>query len=155
MATFIGEYNCKIDEKGRLLLPMAFKKQMSSAANDTFVVKKDIYEKCLSLYSFDEWERQVSIIRQNLNPYNREHNAFLRGFYKGTAEVTLDNSNRILIPKRLLQEADIDKEIVKKYSIKDYPCFIFLDDKENEIHREYGEIEKEKLIEIINTYKDK
>ncbi len=112
MATFIGEYNCKIDEKGRLLLPMAFKKQMPQAANDTFVIKQDIYEKCLVLYSFDEWERQVNIIRQNLNPYNREHNAFLRGFYKGTAEITLDNANRLLIPKRLLQDVEIDKEIV-------------------------------------------
>ena len=112
MATFIGEYSCKIDEKGRLLLPMAFKKQMPAAANDTFVIKKDIYEKCLVLYSLDEWDRQVTIIRQNLNPYNREHNALLRSFYKGTAEVALDNANRLLVPKRLLQEADVDKDVV-------------------------------------------
>lgn len=52
-------------------------------------------------------------------------------------------------------DADTEKELVKKYSIKDYPCFIFLDDNENEIRREYGEIEKEKLIEIINTCKEK
>jgi MraZ protein len=112
MATFIGEYNCKIDEKGRLLLPMAFKKQMPAAANDTFVVKRDVYENCLVLFSNDEWERQLNIIRQKLNPYNREDMAFLRGLYKGTAEVALDNANRLLIPKRLLQEAGIDKEVV-------------------------------------------
>lgn len=112
MATFIGEYSCKIDEKGRLLLPMAFKKQMPGEAKDTFIVKKDIYEACLTLYSLDEWQRQVELIRKNLNPYNREHNAFLRGFYKGTAEVELDNANRLLVPKRLLSEAEIDKEVI-------------------------------------------
>lgn len=112
MATFIGDYTCKFDDKARVMLPSAFKKQMPAEARDTFVVKKDIYENCLVLFPLDEWERQVSLIRQNLNPYNKEHNAFLRGFYKGTAEVTLDTTNRLLIPKRLLDEAGIDKEAI-------------------------------------------
>jgi MraZ protein len=42
MATFIGDYPCKVDAKGRIILPMAFKKQMPSAAQDHFVVRKDI-----------------------------------------------------------------------------------------------------------------
>ena len=112
MATFIGDYTCKFDEKARVMLPSAFKKQMPSEARDTFVVKKDIYENCLVLYPLDEWERQVELIRQNLNPYNKEHNAFLRGFYKGTAEIALDTANRLLVPKRLLEEAGIDKDAV-------------------------------------------
>ncbi len=112
MATFIGDYTCKIDEKGRVTLPSAFKKALSSEARDTFVVKKDIYEKCLVLFPMDEWEKQVETIRANLNPYNREHSTFLRGFYKGTAEVVLDAANRLLIPKRLLDEAKINKEAI-------------------------------------------
>jgi len=51
-------------------------------------------------------------------------------------------------------DVDQEKELVEKYSITDYPCFIFLDKNEKEIHREYGEIEKKKLIEIINKYKN-
>ena len=112
MATFIGDYTCKLDEKGRVMLPVAFKKQLTADARDVFVVKKDIYEKCLVLFPLDEWERQVELIRANLNPYNKEHNAFLRGFNKGTAEVALDATNRLLIPKRLLDEAGIAKEAV-------------------------------------------
>ena len=112
MATFIGDYTCKIDEKGRVTLPSAFKKALAPEARDTFVVKKDIYEKCLVLFPLDEWERQVETIRSNLNPYNKEHSTFLRGFYKGTAEVMLDAANRLLIPKRLLEEAKINKEAI-------------------------------------------
>jgi MraZ protein len=112
MTTFIGDYNCKSDDKGRVMLPGAFKKALSVEARNTFVVKKDIYEKCLVLYPLDEWNRQVEIMRANLNPYNKEHNTFLRMFYKGTAEIELDASNRLLIPKRLLDEADIIKEAV-------------------------------------------
>ena len=54
----------------------------------------------------------MALIRANLNPYNKEHNTFLRGFYKGTAEVVLDSTNRLLIPKRLLEETGIAKESV-------------------------------------------
>jgi len=97
MTTFIGDYTAKVDAKGRIVLPSAFKKQLDPAANERFVVKKDVFEKCLVLFPMDEWERQVAIIRSKLNPYNKEHNRFLRGFYKVTAELALDSNNRILI----------------------------------------------------------
>jgi len=113
MTTFIGDYPCKLDVKGRLMFPAAFKKQMSSSSEpDKFVVKKDIYEKCLIVYPMDEWDRQMNIIRSKINPYNKEHNRFLREFSRGVAEVVIDNANRLLIPKRLLDLVGIEKEIV-------------------------------------------
>lgn len=107
MTTFIGDYPCKTDSKGRIMLPSAFKKQMGGTVQDRFVVKKDIFEKCLVLYPMDEWERQVKMLRSRINPYNRDHNKFLREFYKGTAEIILDANNRMLVPRRLLEWAGI------------------------------------------------
>ena len=52
-------------------------------------------------------------------------------------------------------DVDEEKEFTKNYLIKDYPCFIFLDKQGNEIHREYGEIEKEALLKIIDQFKNK
>ncbi len=112
MTTFIGDYTCKPDSKGRVLVPSAFLKQMAQGAQERFVIKKDIFENCLVLYPMDEWESQGKIIREKTNPYNREHSHFLRQFFKGTAEVLLDSNNRILIPKRLLDEIDADKELI-------------------------------------------
>jgi MraZ protein len=112
MATFIGDYPCKVDAKGRIILPMAFKKQMPSAAQDHFVVRKDIFENCLVLYAIDDWNRQLEKIRKRINPYNREHNMFLRNFFKGTAELSLDNNNRMLIPKRLFDLIGADRDVV-------------------------------------------
>jgi len=111
MASFVGDYTGKIDTKGRVSLPSALKKQMESSVADKFVAKKDIYEKCVILYTNEEWERQNEIIRSKLNPYNREHNKFLREFYRGTVEINLDANNRLLIPARLLEYAEIDKDI--------------------------------------------
>ncbi len=112
MITFIGDYNGKLDAKGRITLPSAFKKQLKERIQDGFVLKRDIFEKCLILYPMMEWERQNQIIRKKTNPYNREHNQFLRMFYSGTAEVQLDGNSRILIPKRLKDYAEINTEIV-------------------------------------------
>lgn len=119
MITFIGDYTCKLDNKGRALLPSAFIKQMAQmpfagkgGLQDRFVIKKDIFETCLLLFPMDEWQRQNEILRNNTNPFNREHNKFLRGFFKGIAELSLDANNRLLIPKRLLDEINAGREIV-------------------------------------------
>jgi MraZ protein len=112
MATFIGDYACKVDAKGRIILPAAFKKQMPAGAPDHYVVRKDIFETCLVLYPIDDWNSQIDKIRRRINPYNREHNVFLRNFFKGTAELILDNNNRLLVPKRLLDLAGISRDVV-------------------------------------------
>ena len=112
MATFIGDYTCKADVKGRIILPMAFKKQMPADARDHFVVRKDIFENCLVLYSIEDWNRQLEKIRKRINPYNREHNKFLRNFFKGTAELLLDSNNRMLIPRRLMDLIGADRDVV-------------------------------------------
>jgi thiol-disulfide isomerase/thioredoxin len=49
---------------------------------------------------------------------------------------------------------DKDKDFVNKLNITAMPTFIFLDKEKNEILRLTGEVEKNKLIEIINEHKD-
>lgn len=112
MITFTGDFTCRLDEKGRVLLPSAFIKQMAACMQEKFVLKKDLFDPCLVLYPMNEWEKQTLILRQNTNPYKREDTLFLRGFFKGMAEVILDSSNRLLLPKRLLDEIGADREIV-------------------------------------------
>lgn len=112
MITFIGDYNIRIDAKGRLSFPAAFKKQLGEAVPAGFVLKRDVFERCLNLYPMEEWDRQNRMIRAKTNPYNKEHARFLRMFYSGTAELSLDNSGRILIPKRLLDYGEITDEVV-------------------------------------------
>ena len=91
MANFIGDYNCKVDAKGRILFPAGLKKQLDADGN-CFVIKKDLFEQCLVMYTSKEWERQNEIIRSQINPFNKD--------------------GRLLLPKRLLDEAGIDKDIV-------------------------------------------
>ena len=112
MISFIGDYNCRLDSKGRITLPSAFKRQMAEDMQDGFVLKRDVFEKCLILYPMKEWDRQNQLIRSKTNPYNKEHASFLRMFFSGTAEVLPDTNNRILLPKRLLEYAGIEGEAI-------------------------------------------
>lgn len=111
MTTFIGEHTAKVDIKGRMVFPSSFKKQNQTTDADRYVLKRDIYEECLVLYTMEEWQTQTELIRSKINPFNKKHARFLRGFFRGTAEITLDNNSRMLIPKSLLEAAKIEKEV--------------------------------------------
>ena len=109
---FVGEYNCKLDSRGRTIFPSALKRQLPAEHQQHFVLKRDIYEKCLLLYPMKEWNDQVEKLKSKINPYNKKHAAFLREYYRGTAEIILDTNNRILFPKRLLEYIAAKKELV-------------------------------------------
>ena len=110
---FVGEYNSKLDNKCRVIFPSQLKRQVPDEEQAAaFVLKRDIYEKCLVLYPMSEWNRQTGLLKKRLNPFNRKHAEFLREFYRGTAEVYLDNNSRFLIPKVLLDYIGGEKELV-------------------------------------------
>ncbi|MEA1873914.1 MAG: division/cell wall cluster transcriptional repressor MraZ [Bacteroidota bacterium] len=109
---FVGEHIVKLDARGRGLFPAVLKRQMKGSEDKGFVLKRDIFEKCLVLYPMAEWDRENSILQKRLNPYNKEHAVFMRQFYRGTAELFLDANNRLLLPKRLITEIDAEKDLV-------------------------------------------
>jgi MraZ protein len=109
---FVGEHICRLDNKGRTVFPAALKRQMPAEQQQQFVLKRDIYQKCLLLYPILEWQNQTKMLKKRLNPFNKKHADFLREFYRGTAELYLDSSGRLLIPKRLLDDIECDKDLV-------------------------------------------
>ncbi|MDI3496228.1 MAG: thioredoxin 1 [Patescibacteria group bacterium] len=51
---------------------------------------------------------------------------------------------------------DVAKDMVEKYNINEVlPTFVFLDKNDKEFLRLQGEVEKKKIIEIINKNKEK
>ena len=111
MNTLIGTYECKVDAKGRLMLPVAFKKQLSSVMDKGFVLKRAVFQPCLELYPMQEWETMMQNINK-LNRFKKKNNDFIRRFTAGVKSVDLDVSGRLLIPKDLVGFASITKEIV-------------------------------------------
>ena len=111
MQHLIGTYECKADTKGRILMPIAIKKQLSSVITNGFVLKRSVFNSCLELYPLKEWILLMEKIN-SLNRFNKKNNDFIRRFTAGVKTVEMDISGRLLIPKDLVKHAQIGKEIV-------------------------------------------
>ena len=111
MQHFIGTYECKADAKGRIMLPVALKKQLAENLNDGFVLKRAVFNACLELYPLKQWEALMEKVNQ-LNRFNKKNNDFIRRFTAGVRLVEIDTTGRLLIPKDLVQHAGIQKETV-------------------------------------------
>ncbi|MDR2292756.1 MAG: cell division/cell wall cluster transcriptional repressor MraZ [Prevotellaceae bacterium] len=112
MALFIGEYKSKIDAKGRIVFPAAFKTELFLHSEKRLVVQKDFYQKCLSMYTIEAWTILVNEIKSKLNLQNREQAEFWRTFMSNRAEVMPDEiSGRIIIPRRLLEMIEATGEV--------------------------------------------
>jgi MraZ protein len=117
MIFFTGEYDCKIDAKGRLMLPIAFRRQMGEVEAYSFVVRKDLLEDYLELFTLEEWERQMKLFMSSIENNTLDNRVGLRQFKMGIAEVECDPTGRLLIPRRLLSQVVIKDEALLSGSI--------------------------------------
>jgi len=106
-----GTYDCKVDAKGRLMMPAAIKKQLSAILQDGFVLRRSVFQKCLELYPMAEWQALMKKMNK-LNKFKKKNNDFIRRFTAGAKMVDVDVNGRLLIPKDLTVFADISKNIV-------------------------------------------
>ncbi|MFN4761527.1 division/cell wall cluster transcriptional repressor MraZ [Gillisia sp. Q332] len=116
MVNLIGTYECKVDAKGRLMVPSALKKQLSPLLQDGFVLKRSVFQPCLELYPMEEWNKLMQKVN-GLNRFKKKNNDFIRRFTAGVKTVEVDANGRLLIPKDLVGFAEIDKEIVLSSAI--------------------------------------
>ncbi len=111
MDAIIGTYECKVDAKGRLLLPAPFKKQLAADLQDGFVLKRSVFQPCLELYPMAEWNLMMQKINK-LNRFVKKNNDFIRRFTAGVKTVEIDNLGRLLVAKDLMTFASISKDVV-------------------------------------------
>jgi MraZ protein len=107
---YIGEFECKLDEKGRVVVPAGLKRQLPKDAVGKLVLNRG-FEKCLTLYTRKDWNEELNNL-SSLNHFNKKHRMFIRQFSNGATEVNLDTASRILIPKKLSEYAEIQNEAV-------------------------------------------
>jgi len=115
LKTLIGTYECKVDAKGRLMLPTSLKKQFGSL-EEGFVLKRSVFQPCLELFPMSEWNKMMLKINK-LNRFVKKNNDFIRRFTAGVKIVEIDVTGRLLIPKDLVVFAQIDKDIVLNSAI--------------------------------------
>lgn len=108
---FLGNIEAKTDTKGRVFLPVAFRKVLTGIGETNIVMRKDVFQKCLVLYPENVWNSQMDSLREKLNRWDKNEQTLFRQFVSQAEIITLDASGRFLIPKKYMQMANIDQAV--------------------------------------------
>ncbi len=110
LAEFIGEYHCKIDGKGRIMLPSKLRAQIPENSGLNMVVNRS-FEKCLALFTKGDWTKETEKLK-DLNEFHPKARKFIRQFRAGATLIQVDGASRINLPKNLIEYAELTGDIV-------------------------------------------
>lgn len=99
---FIGEYQYKVDEKGRVPLPPRFRRELKEGV----VLSKGMGEKCIAVYPVREWKKLADkLAEKTVTPANlRKLN---RALFGSAFSAAFDGQGRIKLPDTLRAYAEI------------------------------------------------
>ena len=103
---FFGEFQYKIDEKGRVPIPPKFRSELKEG-----VVLTQGVEKCIVAYTLSEWKKVAatlttgSVTRSKLRKLNR-------AIFATAFSLNIDGQGRIALPIPLREYAGIEDEVV-------------------------------------------
>lgn len=108
MKGLVGEFEVKLDAKGRFLFPSGLRKQLPMESQNDFMLNKG-FEECLTLYPIFEWDK-ISEKLSKMNLFKPKNRMFYRLFHQGAKAVTLDSAGRVLIPTAHAERVGLNQE---------------------------------------------
>jgi len=102
---FIGEYSYTIDEKGRIALPVKFRRKLA----DGIVVTRGL-DSCLFAYSLDEWKKIANQLG-SLPATQKNARAYARLMLAGAMDLVPDKQGRIVLPGYLREYAGLKNNV--------------------------------------------
>jgi len=108
----VGHFTCKLDSKGRLMLPSEFKEQLGSQVEEGFVLRPGLHVACLELYTRKDWDEVQGQLRAAFSQFQAKQEAVLRKYNAGARFAKLDASGRLQIPKDLIEKGFLVKDII-------------------------------------------
>jgi MraZ protein len=110
MSFLTGEFECKLDNKGRMMVPAGLRKKLPEAETEGLVINRG-FKKYLVIYTKTEWDKKLAELSK-LNEYENKNIEFIRYFTRGATELILDAAGRVNLPQPLLDYAGIKGDVV-------------------------------------------
>lgn len=110
MSYLTGEFECKLDNKGRMMIPAGLKKKLPTAESEGLVINRG-FKEYLVIYTKKEWDKKLDELNK-LNQYESKNIEFIRYFTRGATELSVDSVGRVNLPQSLLDYAGISGEVV-------------------------------------------
>jgi len=103
---FLGTYEPRLDEKGRLILPAKYRDELEAG-----LVLTRGQERCLYVFPMAEFERIAQQLRSA--PVNsKQSRDYLRLFLSGATDEVPDKQGRVTIPPGLRRYANLGRDVV-------------------------------------------
>ena len=106
MNLLTGEYNNTLDEKGRVSFPV----KLRTAVNQNVLMVTKGLDRCLWLFTLEEWESFASKIMANASMMKKKNLDVIRHFIAPAQQVEFDKTGRLSIPQSLREYASLSKE---------------------------------------------
>jgi MraZ protein len=98
---FLGEYEYKVDNKGRLPLPPKFRQELMGE----LVLTKGL-EKCIVIYPAEEWHKVADTLSAKALPSSKVR-TMSRAMFGTAFSLTLDGQGRVALPATLRSRVEI------------------------------------------------
>ena len=102
---FLGEYQPRLDEKGRLILPAKFRARLAAG-----LVLARGQERCLYVFPVPEFQRRYEAMRTAPLP-GKQARDYMRLFLSSAHDDVPDRQGRIAIPAGLRAYAGLDRDV--------------------------------------------
>ncbi len=103
---FLGEFEYRIDEKGRVPIPPKFRRELKDG-----VILAPGVEKCITAYPVSEWKKLATTLTSaSLSPSKLRR--LNRALFAAAFILNIDKQNRIALPAPLRQHAGIETEVI-------------------------------------------
>lgn len=112
---FRGTYEQKIDDKGRVNVPVKFREFLRGGEDERLFITNSRLQKvpCLDVYPYSAWQRLEERLRGRSADLPPEQVVFYINYYlPGVQECPIDKQGRILVPPRLRDYAGLVKDVV-------------------------------------------
>lgn len=106
MALFLSQYSNKLDKKGRISVPSAFRAVLVGQSFSGIVAYGSFVHECVEACSMEriEWLNQAI---DQLDPYSEERDAFATTILGGSSQLSFDSEGRVMLPESLIDIAQL------------------------------------------------
>ena len=112
MQTFVGNIEARLDEKGRIFVPAAYRKILAEFESKRIVMRRDTDNECLMFYPESVWNEKVEQLRTSLNEWDPEDQLILMQFMADAEYLEMDGQGRILLQKKNLETIGAQQDVL-------------------------------------------
>lgn len=112
MSTFIGNIEARLDDKGRIFIPAAYRKILSEMDSRRIIMRRDTDNECIIFYPEQVWNDKVGQLRRALNEWDPDDQMILMQFIAEAEILEMDSQGRILLQRKNVETIGAQQNVL-------------------------------------------